>query len=107
MHYGRQEIESIVRALIVFYFFMNLKPHKVGITLGAFVGLIHVVWSVIVALGWGQGLVDFIVKIHMVEVTHTVLPFDIWSAIMLVIVTAAVGYVFGHVFALVWNRLAR
>lgn len=83
---------------------MHLKPHNTGIALGVFAGLVHIAWSVLVALGLAQGLIDFVLKIHMIKSVQTILSFDLGSAVMLVIIAFAVGYGFGHIFALVWNR---
>lgn len=83
---------------------MHLKPHNTGIALGVFAGLVHIAWSVLVALGLAQGLIDFIAKVHLIKPFITVMKFDLGTAITLVIVTTAVGYAFGYVFASVWNR---
>ena len=68
-----------------------LRPNQVGLVLGGFVGLLHLVWSVLVALNWAQPLVNFIFRLHMIEPAHAVLPFSFGSAIGLVILTAVVG----------------
>ena len=86
---------------------MHLKPHKTGLALGAFVGLLHIIWSLIVALGWAQALVQFKLSMHMVSVPITILPFDIGTAVALVIMAAIVGYVLGYLFAVVCNRVGR
>ncbi|OGL62691.1 hypothetical protein A3C09_02305 [Candidatus Uhrbacteria bacterium RIFCSPHIGHO2_02_FULL_47_44] len=84
-----------------------LNTQKTGLALGGLLGLIHLVWSVVVALGLGQSLVDWIMKIHMVEATHTVLPFALPSAITLIVLTTLVGYVVGYAFATIWNKVQK
>ena len=85
----------------------QLNPRTTGFIVGAFVGGCHVVWSVLVALGWAQALVNFMLWAHMVAMTYTVQPFDLTAALTLVIVTTLVGCVAGYVFALIWNRMQR
>jgi glutamate dehydrogenase/leucine dehydrogenase len=36
-----------------------MNPHKLGLTLAAFIGGWHVVWSVLVLTGWAQAVVDY------------------------------------------------
>lgn len=96
---------DIVEVLLAFIIVMHLKPHNTGVAVGAFVGLVHVGWSVLAGLGLAQGLADFIAKVHMIKPFITVMKFDLGAAITLVIVTAVVGYAFGYIFALVWGRL--
>ena len=73
--------------------------------LGSLVGGWHLVWAIIVAIGWGKPLIDFIFWIHFLKPVFVVEPFAIGRAIVLVLVTAAIGYFVGLVGALLWNRL--
>ncbi len=68
-------------------------------------GGLHLVWSVLIALGWAQVLVDFKLRMHMVSVPIVVNSFDLSTAVMLVVVATIAGYVVGHIFARVWNRM--
>lgn len=83
----------------------TLNPQKVALTLGAFAALVHVVWSVIVALGWGQALADFVTWAHMIGPAPLVAPFNLGTAVMLVVIAGLVGYVAGFVFATIWNKV--
>lgn len=82
-----------------------INPTKTALTIGAFAGGLHLVWSIFIALGWAQALVDFKLWVHMISVPIVVKPFELSTAATLVIVTAIVGYVVGHIFALIWNRM--
>jgi hypothetical protein len=84
---------------------MHINPMKAGVALGALLGLWHLVWSVLVLLGWGQGLLAFILRVHMIHLSLTVGPFDFGTAVSLIIVTAIVGYIAGYAFAMIWNRV--
>ncbi|MFZ3044217.1 MAG: hypothetical protein WA058_03900 [Minisyncoccia bacterium] len=85
----------------------HLNPAKTGLTFGAFIGGWHVVWSLLVGMGWAQPLIDFILWAHMISVPWVVKAFDLSAAVTLVIVTWVVGCVFGYVFARIWNRMHR
>lgn len=84
---------------------MHLNPGKTGLALGVLIAGLHFVWSVLVLLGWGQALVDFILWAHMIHVGEMVGPFDLTACITLLVVTGIVGYVVGYVFAMVWNKV--
>ncbi len=85
----------------------KLNPRTTGVAVGVFVGGCHLVWSVLVALGWAQPLVNFILWAHMVNVSYVVGPFDLAAAVALVILTTIIGYVAGDIFARIWNRVHR
>ena len=85
----------------------HINPAKVAITLGAFLGGGHVIWSIFVALGWAQALVDFKLRMHMVSVPVVVKDFDFGTAAMLIATATIIGYIIGYVFALIWNRTHR
>ncbi len=84
-----------------------LNPKKVGITLGCMIGLMHLGWSVVVALGLAQPLIDWILKIHMIEMPHTVLPFSFLSAVTLVVIMSLIGFIVGYIFATIWNHIQK
>ncbi len=73
--------------------------------LGAFLGLMHLAWSLLVAAGLAQMLIDFILKLHFIKPIFSLSPFELRTAVTLVIVTSALGYFFGWVLAAIWNRL--
>ena len=83
---------------------MHLNSVKTGLAFGAFLGLVHLAWSVVVALNAGQVLMDFVFNLHMIHPVYTVGPFSLGAAAALVVVTAGIGFVAGAVFAPVWNR---
>jgi hypothetical protein len=85
----------------------TLDPVKSGLVLGAVFGLWHAVWSLVVALGWAQQLIDFVLWMHFIKPVYVIDAFSPATAIVLVAVTSAVGFIVGAVFALVWNRFHR
>ncbi|HEY4500698.1 MAG TPA: DUF5676 family membrane protein [Candidatus Paceibacterota bacterium] len=82
----------------------HLNPNKTGIALGALVGGLHLVWSVLVALGWAQALVNFSQWAHMVSIPVVIQPFNLSAAVTVIVVAAIVGYVIGSIFARIWNH---
>ena len=84
---------------------MKLNPNKVALTLGVFAGGVHLGWSILVALGLAQPLLDFIFGLHMIANPYQVTGFDITKAGMLVVITFLVGYGVGYIFANVWNKV--
>ncbi|MEN9760002.1 MAG: hypothetical protein RL676_1153 [Pseudomonadota bacterium] len=73
------------------------KYLKNGLAGGLSLAFFHLCWIVIVALGWGQPILDFIFKIHMLNSPLQVQPFNPAYALTLIVVTFSVGFVMGAV----------
>jgi hypothetical protein len=82
-----------------------LNPHKTGIVGAALLGGWHVVWSILVAAGAGQALIDFVLWAHMIHIAWTVGSFSAVAASTLIVLTSAFGYVTGYLAAWAWNRV--
>jgi hypothetical protein len=67
----------------------------------------HLLWSLLVASGIAQALVDFIFWLHFVHPVYVIEGFDPPRAAGLVLLTAAIGYAVGAAFAFLWNHLLR
>ncbi len=85
----------------------NHSSHQVGLAFGGFLGLWHLVWSLLVAIGLAQPLLDFIFSLHMIQPPYKVMPFSITTAVGLIIVTSLIGYVVGYVLSLIWNAVQK
>ena len=85
----------------------HINPAKTALTVGVFVGFVHLVWSALVAFGLAQPIVDFVLWMHMINVPYVVTAFDLSAAVTLIVVTTIMGYVFGYVFGKIWNRMHR
>ena len=62
-------------------------------------------WSVLVAAGWAQPLINFIFWIHFIRPVYVVENFNIGVAVLLIAVTGAIGYAIGWSLAMLWNKL--
>ncbi len=81
------------------------NPNKVGLVFGALIGGWHLLWSLLVLLGWAQPLIDFIFWAHMIKSIYVVKAFDPIAALTLLVITFISGYVFGFVGAILWNKI--
>jgi len=86
---------------------MRLEPVRTGLVLGLLVALGHLAWIVLVASGFAQTMIDFVLAVHFLQVSVTVAPFNVVTALVLVGVTFVVGFAIGIVFSLIWNAVQR
>lgn len=84
---------------------MTAKVNKVGLVFATIAGGVHVVWSLVVLFGWAQGLINFILWAHMISIPLIVRPFNFATALILIVITASIGYLVGYVVATVWNKI--
>ncbi len=82
-----------------------LNKNKTGFALGLFAGFMHLVWSLLILFGWAEPLLNFIYNLHSISIPITVESFDLGKSVALIVVTAIVGYVFGYIFATIWNKV--
>ena len=80
-----------------------ISSWRTGFALGAFLGLSHLIWAAVVAFGTAQQLIDFLLRIHFMEMTVHVIPFDPALAGTLVVATSVIGFLVGAAFAAIWN----
>ena len=81
----------------------TISVGKAGLVLGCVIGGWHLCWSALVAAGVAQRVIDFMFWMHFIKPIYVVEPFEIGRAAILVVVTAALGFVVGSVFAMIWN----
>jgi hypothetical protein len=85
----------------------HIHPFRAGVAVGIIVGFWHVLWVTLVGLGWAKPVLDFILRLHFVELQYQLAPYAALTAGMLVAITFSIGLLFGVSFALVWNWLAK
>jgi len=67
----------------------------------------HLLWSILVFIGYAQRVIDFVLWAHFIKPVYTIEPFEISRAAVLLLLTTVVGYVVGGGFAIIWNALHR
>ena len=82
-----------------------MNVYKTGLVLGAVIGGWHLCWATLVGLGFAQPVIDFVFWMHFIKPIYLVEPFEIARAAILLIVTAALGFAIGSVFAMIWNAV--
>jgi hypothetical protein len=80
---------------------------KLGIAFGALLGVTHLSWALMVALGWAQLLMDFVFWMHFIRPLYVIQPFSLSTAIILVVFTSVTGFVIAFVFEVILNKLHR
>ena len=80
----------------------KLNANQVGLTLGLFAALVHLVWLIAVAIGV-QKLIDWVLLLHSIKLDLVLTNVVILNAVLLIIIAFIGGYVVGAVFALIWN----
>jgi len=83
----------------------TIRPHKAALVFAILLGGWHFLWSALVAAGWAQPLIDFIFWIHFIRPVYVIEKFNPGVALLLIGVTAAVGYAVGWCFGVLWNKL--
>ena len=83
----------------------ELNVKHTSLTVGSFAALLHLVWSLFVALGLAQGLINWRLGMHFVNLQLAILPFDAVNAVMLVVLAFIGGSIVGAVLATIWNNV--
>lgn len=85
----------------------KISKNRAALTVGLFIALLHALWAIIVAIfpNAMQTYLNWIFPMHFIGNVFTILPFNILNAIILVIMAFIGGYVFGWLFALIWDWL--
>ena len=84
----------------------RINPAKAALAVGIVTGLYHLTWVGLVAAGLAKPFMDFVLKLHFIQLDYVMAPFDPATGAMLVALTFTIGALFGLVFAIVWNWLA-
>jgi len=82
-----------------------VNPNKAGLVFGALLGGWHTLWAALVALGWAQSIINFVFWMHFIKPVYVIDDFKFWIALVLIAVTATIGYIMGCIAAALWNWL--
>ena len=83
----------------------HIDPNRLGIVAAVMLTAWHGVWLVLVASGQAQRVADFVLRMHGMKSEVVVGPFEPGMAVLLLVSTAALGYVVGAAGAGLWNCL--
>lgn len=81
----------------------GLNKNSTGLTIGLLVALMHFGWLVLVGIGVAKAFYDWILELHHISLSFAILPFNIVNAVLLLVITFVGGYIFGWIFAAIWN----
>lgn len=84
-----------------------LNKNHVGLTVGLFVAFMHLIWAIIIIAGLGQSYLNWIFPLHSISNVFSVIPFSLTNAIILIIISFVGGYIFGWLFAALYNKIAK
>jgi len=81
-----------------------INKNKLGLTIGIFVALMHLVWVIAVAIGI-QRYLDWVLLLHSIKLDIVLTQVVLLNAVMLLVLAFVGGYIFGYVFAAIWNYI--
>lgn len=84
-----------------------VNPIKAGVIFGTLLGVWHLCWSLLVAFGWAQSVIDFVFWIHFIRPLYVIQPFSLPIAAVLIVATSVIGFVIAFLLGLLWNKLHR
>lgn len=85
----------------------KVSAHKVGLVLGGLLAIWHAIWSAMVLVGLAKPFMDWILGLHFLSFQYSVNAFAFSNALMLIIVTAVIGYIMGYIAGWLWNLAHR
>ncbi|MFA5948077.1 MAG: hypothetical protein WC806_03835 [Candidatus Gracilibacteria bacterium] len=83
----------------------QLSKNYCGLMFGVLMAAIHLLWSLLVLADLAKPLLDWILSLHFMSFTYSMLEFNYLSALLLLVVTFVVGYVVGFVVAAILNKV--
>lgn len=84
---------------------MKLNIGSTALMFGTFAAVVHIVWSLLVFLGFAKSYLDWMLGLHFLNNPFRVAPFNTITALILIATTFVLGYLVGWLFASVWNYL--
>lgn len=82
----------------------EISGHRLGLALGYLFALLHLLWAIVVAAGLGETKMSWIFSLHFIDMAYSMLPFNLLTAVLLVVLGFVGGYILGLLFALFWNK---
>lgn len=70
-----------------------------AINFGSVFATIHLIWLIIVYVGYGKTVLDFLFGIHMLNSPYTIQEFNYNYALTLIVVSFLFGSILGYIFS--------
>jgi hypothetical protein len=83
----------------------KLSTTMTGLVIGAVMGGMHLLWSLLVAAGLGQTILNFFFWMYFIKPIDLIEPFELTRALVLVAISSTIGFVLGSAAARLWNRI--
>ncbi|MBN2585230.1 hypothetical protein JXA59_01085 [Patescibacteria group bacterium] len=83
----------------------RVNAHKLGLIVGLFAAIVHIIWSLMVVGGMAQNYMDWLFGLHMLNNPFMVGVFSWGTAIYLWIAAFVIGYILGWILAWVHNTV--
>jgi len=83
----------------------KINVNKLGLVLGSFFALFHLVWILLVASGFAKQFLDYALSLHFMSDVYSIGAFSFATAGMLLIFSFVSGYIIGWLFAEIWNNV--
>jgi len=84
----------------------KLNKNQLGLTIGLFAAICHLVWTLAVAIGIQQ-FVTWILLLHSISLDLTLTSVVLLNAVLLIILAFVGGYIVGYVFAAIYNWMGK
>lgn len=84
---------------------VKFRWHKPGLVVGLFVASLHALWAISVAWGLGQIYMNWIFPLHFINNLYSVMPFNLLTAVLLVIVSFIASHIATCYFVWLWNHI--
>ncbi len=85
----------------------KVDKNALGLVVGGFMAVFHLGWIILVGLNLAKPLLGLVLKLHRISFDYSILPLTLLSAVGLLVFTFVAGYVFGWVFAAIWNKFCK
>lgn len=67
---------------------------------------IHLIWIILVFTNLAKPVIDYVFWMHFIKPLYEIVPFNVYTAINLLLIVACVGFLVGYLFAKAFNLLS-
>jgi len=85
----------------------KLNPKKVALSLASVAGIIYVVCAILVAIAPAWTVNTFGALFHGIDITSLATSPDLGTGILGLVVSVVSAYIFGAIFALIYNKYSK